>query len=100
MSVCFIPPCTPLLHSKTGVYRGMHYFLIFALKHMQWVLKCTHNIYFLSKNIKIVKKKATENCHFYGGEKSLYIAWVCFCNEKEGGPNRSVSNSKFSSVRQ
>ena len=24
-------------HSKTGVYRGIHYFLIFALKHILWV---------------------------------------------------------------
>ena len=32
MSVCFIPPYTPLLYSKTGVNRGIHYFLIFALK--------------------------------------------------------------------
>ena len=38
MSVCFIPPYTPLLYSKTGVYRGLHYFLIFALKHILWVL--------------------------------------------------------------
>ena len=27
MSVWFIPPCNPLLHSKTGVYRGIHFFL-------------------------------------------------------------------------
>ena len=32
------PPYTPLLYSKTGVYRGIHYFLIFALKHILWVL--------------------------------------------------------------
>ena len=38
MSVCFIPPYTPLLYSKTGVYMGIHYFLIFALKHILWVL--------------------------------------------------------------
>ena len=38
MSVCFIPHYTPLLYSKTGVYRGIHYFLIFALKHRLWVL--------------------------------------------------------------
>ena len=38
MSVCFIPPYTPLLYNKTGVYRDIHYFLIFALKHILWVL--------------------------------------------------------------
>ena len=25
MSVCFIPPYTPLLYSKTGIYRGINY---------------------------------------------------------------------------
>ena len=30
--------------------------------------------------MKIVKKKSTENCHFYSREKSLYIAWECFRN--------------------
>ena len=38
MSVCFIPLYTQLLYSKTGVIRGIHYFLIFALKHILWVL--------------------------------------------------------------
>ena len=52
MSVCFIPHYTLLLYSKTGVYRGIHYFLIFALKHILWVL----TIYVLSKNMNIVKK--------------------------------------------
>ena len=33
MSVRCIPPYTPLLYSKIGVYRGILYFLIFALKH-------------------------------------------------------------------
>ena len=32
MSVYFIPPYIPLLQSKTGVYRGIHYFLIFAIE--------------------------------------------------------------------
>ena len=61
MSVCFIPPYTPLLYIKTGVYRGVHYFLIFALKHILWVLveavlTCTHKVYVLSKKMKIVNK--------------------------------------------
>ena len=38
MCVWFIPPYTPLLYSKTGVYRGIYFFLIFALKHRLWVL--------------------------------------------------------------
>ena len=28
---------TPLLYSKIGVYRGLHFFLIFALKYISWV---------------------------------------------------------------
>ena len=37
---------TPLhpTFSKTGVYRGMHYFLIFALKHRLWVLVRTTSL--------------------------------------------------------
>ena len=38
MSVKCIPPHTPLLYSKTGVYRGIPIFLIFAPKHRLWVL--------------------------------------------------------------
>ena len=60
-------PCVlyPLLYSKTGVYRGIHYFLIFALKHILWVLVRTTSmrrfqreptIYVFSKNMKIVQK--------------------------------------------
>ena len=40
---------TPLLYSKTGVYRGIHFF---SLKHRLWLLV---TIYVLSKN----KKKIT-----------------------------------------
>ena len=47
------PLYTPLLYSKTVVYRGIHYFLIFALKHRLWVLvrtaavlTCTHKAMF------------------------------------------------------
>ena len=38
MSVCFIHPYIPLLYSKTGIYREIHYVLIFALKYILWVL--------------------------------------------------------------
>ena len=58
MSVCFIPLYTPLLYSKTGVYRGIHFFLIFASKHRLWVLVRTASptINVLSKNKKNNKK--------------------------------------------
>ena len=36
---CNVDPLTPNFYfSKTEVYRGIHYFLIFALKHRLWVL--------------------------------------------------------------
>ena len=44
MSVKCTPPYTPLLYSKTGVYRGIHYFLIFVLKHRLWSLVRTASL--------------------------------------------------------
>ena len=40
--------------------------------------------------MKIVKKKSTENCHFYSREKSLYIAWACFRNDMAAVDERYV----------
>ena len=52
-SPCNIDPLNPtFIYSKIGVYRGMHYFIIFALKHRLWVLVRTASIYFSSKNKK------------------------------------------------
>ena len=42
---------TLLLYSK-GVYRGLQYFLIFALKHRSWASMRRFTIYVLSKNKK------------------------------------------------
>ena len=58
------------IYSKTGVYRGIHYFLIFALKHILAVLTCTHNICFEQK-YRNNQRNSTENCHFYSREISL-----------------------------
>ena len=66
MSVRFIPPYNPLLYSKIGVYRGIQYFLIFALKHRLWVP--TINVLSKNKiNIRIFHLKiniftAVKNC--------------------------------------
>ena len=61
MSVKCTPHYTLLLYSKIGVYKIIHYFIIFALKHILWVLvrtasneavlTCT-TMYVLSKNRK------------------------------------------------
>ena len=85
MSVYCTLPYTPLLYSKTGVYRGKHYFLSFALKHRLWVLvrtasvRRTHNLCFEQK-YETSEKISTENFPFYCHEKSLYVAWACFRN--------------------
>ena len=70
------PPYIPLLFSKTGVYRGIHYVLIFALKHRLWVLVTTavlartHNV--LSKNKKNIKKNYL---------KIIVFTAVKYCNK-------------------
>ena len=78
MSVLYTPPYTPLLYSKTGVYRGKHYFLIFALKHKLWVLVRTVPIIHVLKFKKV--KNSAENCYFYCREILQYIAWACLRN--------------------
>ena len=86
MSVCFIPPYTPFSHSKTGVYRGLHYFLIFALKHILWVFVRTASmrrsyrvptIYVWSKNMKIhlVKKFQLKNVIFTDVKNRCIMHW-------------------------
>ena len=37
-----------------------------------------HNLCFEQKYEKR-EKNSTENCLFYSREKSLYVAWACFC---------------------
>ena len=72
--------------SKTWVYMGIHYFLIFALKHGLWVLVSeavltfTHNLCFEQKYENSKKKISPENSDFYSREKSLYVALACLRN--------------------
>ena len=92
MSVCFIPNYTPLLYGKTWVYRGIHYFPIFAQKHILWVLVRTAsmNICFEQK-YKNSPKKSTENCHLINSrEKLLFVAWACFRNGTIGETKSNV----------
>ena len=77
---------TPLLYSKTRVHRGVHIFLIFALKHRLWVLvrtaslteavlTYTNNLCFDQKNkknvtffhLKIQVFTALKNCSILHG---------------------------------
>ena len=94
MSLCLIPPYTPILYSKTGVYRGLHHFLIFALKHILWVLvrtaseavlTCTHNICFGQKY---------ENSKNISNEAVLTSTHnICFEQKYENSQNVSTKNS-------
>ena len=68
---------TPLSYNKIGVYRGIHNFLIFALKHRL----CVPTIYVLSKN-KEISQFFIGKLPFLQPLKSLHIAWACFRNEE------------------
>ena len=57
---CGLYPLAPHFYIKNWVYKGIHFFLIFALKHRSWVLvrtaslteavlTCTHDLYFEQK---------------------------------------------------
>ena len=65
-------PYIPLLYSKSGVYMGIHYLLIFALKHIVWVLvrTCTHNICFELKYENSKKKKINRKLSFFTAVKN------------------------------
>ena len=76
------PRYTPPLYSKIEVYTGIHFFLIFALKHRLWVLVRTRvpTVYVWSKNKKNITIFHLKFFIFLAVKKSLYIAWVCFRN--------------------
>ena len=95
------PPYTSLLYSKTGVYRGTHYFLVFALNYRPWVLvrTCTHNLCFEQK-YENSKKIQLKIIIFFIHEKSLYIAWACFCNEKRVSNEQEPPKSERKSCSQ
>ena len=54
---CNVYPLTPQFYiENTGVYRGVHYFHIFVIKHIYCGYSLEPPIYVLSKNMKIVKQ--------------------------------------------
>ena len=77
---CDLYPLHPTFYGKTGVYRGIHYFLIFALKHRLWVLIRNASVLMVTEDLcfeqkyENSKKKSSENCHFYSCEN---IAVYC-----------------------
>ena len=85
MSVLCIPPYTPLLYSKTGVYRGLHYFLIFALKHRLWVLVRTASPrrFKHEPTINVLSKKKEKNLTIFRLKIIIFTA-VKNCNVLHG----------------
>ena len=85
MSVQFIPIYSPLLNTKIGAHRGVHFFLFLFYKHYfgtrknalgNVVLMCTHSQCF-EQNIKTIFFTMTFSC-FTAKKKSLFIARACF----------------------
>ena len=80
----------PLLYnSKTEVYSGIYFLLIFALKHILWVLvKAVHastTVYAMSQieNLTFFPTKS-QNHHFYSCNFYIHIAsigllTICLC---------------------
>ena len=87
-SVYSLIPHTPLIYSKTGVYRGISIFLIFDPKHRFWVLVRTNsprrggsNLYpqsVLNKNKIKYQNFSSKKFPFLQFKKNLYIIWACF----------------------
>ena len=74
------PRCTPLLYNTIGVYRGIHYFLSFALKHKLWVLVLTYtNDLCFEKN-----KKNITIYHFYSRENYSILHRQVYVMEEPG----------------
>ena len=86
--LCNEHPLTPHFYSEIGVNRGIHYFLLFALKHRSWVLvrTATTMIYVLIWNKKSITFFSSENHHFYSRELLQYITRTCLRNCTIGKP--------------
>ena len=97
MSVQFIPPYTPLLHSKTGVYRGIPFFFLFLLKNIDCGYSLepprrVSTIYVLSKNKKNVKHFLLKIFIFYNFRNHCILhghVFVMFINRRAFGTTRT-----------
>ena len=77
MSEYCLPPYTPLLYSKTGVYRDIHYFLIFAIKHMLWVLVRTASVR-LNRHVVVMTYSFLVPFYIFG------LSYVCISEKYYG----------------
>ena len=77
-------PYTPLLYSKTGVYKGIHFFLYFSLKHRLWVFVRTASLWrflhvptinVLSKNKKNITIFHLKKIFFTAMKKCSILYW-------------------------
>ena len=92
-----VDPFTPHFYVVKLVYRGIHYFLIFALKHGWYSLE-PPDVYpqsIFEQKYKNCQKISLENCHFYSREILLYIAWECLRNDTSAITLVICCNSSF-----
>ena len=81
--ILFWFPETPLLYSKTGVYKGIHYFFLFLLKNIDCGYSLepprrggsndTHNLSFELKYEKYQGFFLSENVQFLEVKFSIYL---------------------------
>ena len=94
-SPCNVYPLTPHFYIVKVGFTGVFIIFLFLLQNIdcgyslepphEAVLTCTHNLCFEQK-YENSQKHSTKNCHFYGSDILLYIAWACLRNEyKPGG---------------
>ena len=98
----------PTFISKTGVYRGRHYFSYFCSKHRLWVLvrtastrrrldeavlTGTHNLCFEQKHEKY-QGFLSENFHFLVVKFSVYLNRHVFVMEVRRGSNYSTQSTQ------
>ena len=91
---------TPLIYSRTGVYRGIYSFSYFCSKHRLWVLVRTASsrrfsrvptIYVLSRNMKNIRIFYLKIFIFFSGKIFSIFEKACFRNGIYSLPYLSLS---------
>ena len=76
--LCDVDPLTPHFFINNWGLQGYPFFPYFCSTEN---IDCGYNLCFEQK-YENSQKNSNENCHFYSREKSLYVAWACFRNDK------------------
>ena len=82
MPIYFLPPQTPLLYSKTGVYRGIHYFSYFCSKHRLWVLVRTASVLTSTHNLCFEQKYEKYLCFLSEFFQFLEVKFSIYLNRR------------------